>query len=176
MARALKVYRTPIGFHDAYVAASSQTAALKAWGTEHNLFARGAAEIVTDPALTAAPLAEPGRVIKLLRGSAEEQMAAASVSPSEEPSSPGKPEARVRRIIPRPGRSALDQAEQALEAEEASHAAEADALARQISALEKQRRAQEVAHAAKLAQLQQARDKAREAYEAAMDRWRRDAS
>lgn len=28
----LKVYRTPIGFHDAYVAAPSQKAALKAWG------------------------------------------------------------------------------------------------------------------------------------------------
>src|SRR3954466_4155352 len=78
MKRALKVYRTPIGFHDAYVAAPSQAAALKAWGTDHNLFTRGAAEVVTDPALTAAPLAEPGKIIKLLRGSAEEQMAAAS--------------------------------------------------------------------------------------------------
>src|SRR4051794_12137810 len=81
MARALKVYRTPIGFHDAYVAASSQAAALKAWGTDRNLFARGAAEIVTDPALTEAPLADPGKVIKRLRGSADEQMAAASEAP-----------------------------------------------------------------------------------------------
>ena len=30
----LKVYRTPIGFHDAYVAAPSQKAALDAWGSD----------------------------------------------------------------------------------------------------------------------------------------------
>ena len=52
---ALKVYRTPIGFHDAYVAAPSQKAALQAWGSDANLFARGVAELVTDPALTAEP-------------------------------------------------------------------------------------------------------------------------
>lgn len=34
--RKLKVYRTPIGFHDAYVAAPSQKAALEAWGVETN--------------------------------------------------------------------------------------------------------------------------------------------
>ena len=48
MARALKVYRTPIGFHDAYVAAPSQKAALAAWGADANLFARGSAEQVTE--------------------------------------------------------------------------------------------------------------------------------
>lgn len=52
MARALKVYRTPIGFHDAYVAAPSQKAALAAWGTKKNLFARGDAGIVTDAKLS----------------------------------------------------------------------------------------------------------------------------
>lgn len=34
----LKVYRTPIGFHDTYVAAPSQKAALAAWGSGHDLF------------------------------------------------------------------------------------------------------------------------------------------
>ena len=72
----LKVFRTPIGFHDAYVAAPSQKAALEAWGSDHNLFARGEAELVDDPALTAEPLARPGEVIKRLRGTAEEQLAA----------------------------------------------------------------------------------------------------
>ena len=56
--RALKVFRTPVGFHDAYVAATSQKAALEAWGTNHNLFARGEAELVEDPDLTAEPLSE----------------------------------------------------------------------------------------------------------------------
>eukprot|EP01035_Chromulina_nebulosa_P046785 gene46785-63390_t len=57
MPRQLKVFRTPIGFHDAYVAAPSRKAALQAWGSDADLFARGMAEIVTDPALTAGPLA-----------------------------------------------------------------------------------------------------------------------
>ena len=47
----LKVFRTPIGFHDAYVAAPSQKAALEAWGAEGNLFAQGIAEQVIDPEL-----------------------------------------------------------------------------------------------------------------------------
>lgn len=78
----LKVYRTPIGFHDAYVAAPSQKAALQAWGSDADLFARGVAEQVADPALMEEPLAHPGKVIRRLRGSAEEQLAAL---PAESP-------------------------------------------------------------------------------------------
>lgn len=76
MPRALKVYRTAIGFHDAYVAAPSRKAALAAWGTDKDLFARGAAEIVTDPALTEVPLANVGKVIRVTRGSAAEHVKA----------------------------------------------------------------------------------------------------
>ena len=76
MARRLKVYRTVAGFHDAYVAAPSQTAALAAWGSEKDLFARGDAELVEDPDLTAAPLADPGTVIRLSRGTTAAQIAA----------------------------------------------------------------------------------------------------
>ena len=72
----LKVFRTPIGFHDAYVAASSQKAALAAWGSDANLFARGQAEQVTDPKLMKAPLESPGTVIWIMRGTAAEHMAA----------------------------------------------------------------------------------------------------
>lgn len=76
MARKLKVYRTPIGFHDAYVAAPNQKAALKAWGSDADLFARGVAELVTDETLTAEPLEKPGEIIRLRRGSDAENMAA----------------------------------------------------------------------------------------------------
>jgi hypothetical protein len=72
----LKVYRTPIGFHDAYVAAPSQKAALKAWGADVDLFARGVAEAVDDQKLSEAPLREPGVVVRVARGSSEEHMAA----------------------------------------------------------------------------------------------------
>lgn len=76
MPRALKVYRTAIGFHDAYVAAPSMKAALAAWGTDKNLFARGAAEVVEGGPLTAEPLANPGKVTRVLRGSASQHVKA----------------------------------------------------------------------------------------------------
>lgn len=76
MAAKLKVFRTPIGFHDAYVATSSRKAALAAWGATGDLFAHGQAELVTDARLMEAPLADPGTVITVVRGSAEEHLAA----------------------------------------------------------------------------------------------------
>jgi hypothetical protein len=72
----LKVFRTPIGFHDAYVAAPSMKAALEAWGSSTNLFSQGAAELVTDPKLTKAPLARPGEVVRVPRGSEGEHFKA----------------------------------------------------------------------------------------------------
>ena len=73
MPRALKVYRMAVGFHDAYVAAPSQKAAAEAWGSDIAVFARGEAELVTDPKLMEEPLANPGKVIKRLRGTAEDR-------------------------------------------------------------------------------------------------------
>jgi len=70
------VFRTPIGFHDAYVAAPSMKAALEAWGAESNLFAQGIAEVVSDPRLMKAPLERPGEVIRVARGSADEHLKA----------------------------------------------------------------------------------------------------
>ena len=61
------------------VAAPSQKAALQAWGSDADLFARGIADVVTDEALTAEPLASPGKVIRKLRGTADEQLAAAKM-------------------------------------------------------------------------------------------------
>jgi hypothetical protein len=72
----LKAYRTPIGFHDAYVAATSQKATLKAWGADVDLFARGVAKVVTDEKLAKASLEAPGIVTRMLRGTSDEHMAA----------------------------------------------------------------------------------------------------
>jgi hypothetical protein len=74
--RKLKVFRTPIGFHDAYVAAPSQKAALQAWGAETDLFSNGSAELVTDPKLTKAPLDRPATVIRVPRGTKRQHLAA----------------------------------------------------------------------------------------------------
>lgn len=86
----LKVFRTPIGFHDAYVAAPSQKAALEAWGIDVNLFARGSAEEVADPELIEEPLSAPGVVFKRLRGTEEEQIAALGKTPAKKLRSEGR--------------------------------------------------------------------------------------
>jgi hypothetical protein len=72
----LKAYRTSICFHDAYVAVPSQKAALEAWGADVDLFTRGVAETVSDEKLTMAPLEKSGTVVRVLRGSGAEHMAA----------------------------------------------------------------------------------------------------
>ena len=75
-ARKLKVFRTTIGFHDAYVAAPSMKAALAAWGADSNLFAQGIAEAVTDPELMTEALARPGEVIRRARGNVGDHLKA----------------------------------------------------------------------------------------------------
>ena len=107
----LKVFRTPTGFHDAYVAAPSRKAALKAWGSDADLFARGIAEVVTDESLSREPLEHPGKVIKRSRGTVEEQLAAL---PPDAPRSRGQateakddgeqPNIGRKRASPRAGR------------------------------------------------------------------------
>lgn len=185
----LKVYRTPAGFHDAYVAATSQKAALAAWGSDANLFARGIAEEVTDPALMAAPLDRPGEVIRVARtmddadeppprrstrapskASAPETSAARAKGrpqPKAAPKPKPKPEPK-----PKPKRTKLDQAEAALAAAEARHKAEREALRREEQALAAKRRALDKAQAAERTRLDRRRIDAREAYEAALDQWR----
>lgn len=158
----LKVYRTPIGFHDAYVAAPSQKAALAAWGSDANLFARGVAEQVTDPALMKEPLAQPGKVIRKLRGTAEEQLAALPKSAR----GPGKmKQARPKKP---PSRAALEAAETALAEAEQRQRAEISALQAREAALARERRALEKRHDAESAKLAKARDRERGNYERAL--------
>jgi len=176
----LKVYRTPIGFHDAYVAAPSQKAAMEAWGSGKDLFTRGEAELVTDPALTAEPLERPGVVIKRLRGTVDEQLAA--LPPDQpRPAKPAKadggetavrPVARKTPPTPRPSRADLDAAEQALDAAEERHKAERAELAEREAALARERRALERSQAAEAERLERTRDKAKTEYEAATRKWR----
>src|SRR3569623_1578921 len=172
----LKVFRTPIGFHDAYVAAPSRKAALAAWGSERDLFARGAAEQVDDPELMKEPLAHPGQVIRRSRGSAAEQIAAlgktvrgrarkadeAKQAPRRvKASQPAKPQ-------PRPDRAPLDRAQAAIAEAEARQRKDLAELEKREAALEKERARIERRHAAETARLEQAAGRARERYESAM--------
>lgn len=166
----LKVFRTAIGFHDAYVAAPSKKAALAAWGTSKDLFARGAAEVVTDPELTARPLEQPGVVLKLSRGSAAEHMTALPKSDGTGRAAKTKtPAAKAR---PRPDRSALDAARAALDAAETRHRADVRELAERIAALEKQKRGLDAQAERERAKLEAAVAKAEDRYEHALERWR----
>jgi hypothetical protein len=186
----LKVYRTPIGFHDAYVAAPSQKAAIEAWGSDKDVFQRGRAELVTDPELAEEPLANPGKVIKRLRGTEAEQIAALGET--------GEPEKRTRKSArakpeeqaeakparktkakpppkrkPRPSRAKLDEAEQALAEAEARHEQALKALREREAALARERKALETKRDEERERLEARRDKAGATYEEALRRWRR---
>lgn len=168
MARKLKVFRTAIGFHDAYVAAPSQKAALEAWGSDSNLFGTGMAEVVTDPKLTKAPLAKPGEVIKVKRGSEREHLAAL-------PKAARRPATKAAAAVPkapRPKRTALDRAEKAVEAAERARDKEIDAIEVEIKALQAKRRSASDRHRTKIDRLDDKRSEESDRYDAAMDSWR----
>ncbi len=184
----LKVYCTSIGFHDAYVAAASQKAALQAWGSEADLFARGIAEVVTDEALSAEPLASPGKVIRRLRGTAEEQLAMklperpngpSRDNEGEEPA-PKRRSARVRKPAapkgppppPRPDRAELEAAEKAVEDAKARQDREDGELRKRREALEQERRQLDHAHEEEQQHLAEDEDRARRAYDAALRAWK----
>jgi hypothetical protein len=182
----LKVYRTAIGFHDAYVAAPSQKAALEAWKAETNLFAMGAAEMVSDPELTSEALAAPGTVIRKPRGTTAEHLAAAEPVKSqtarrraETPEPPGKKSpatkpVRLPKPKPRPSRKRLEEAEKAL----GEHQAQVEAALAEIRLRElrlgREREALQRKHAQRADQLKFRLDRARTEYEAALNAQGRD--
>ncbi|WP_404370578.1 hypothetical protein AB5I39_02230 [Sphingomonas sp. MMS24-J45] len=190
MARALKVFVVPAGFHDAYVAAPSRKAALAAWGSEHDLFARGIAHEVTDPALMVEPLAHPGEVIKRSRGTTAEQIAALPDAPvrataGEPPPEPanakrGGNKASAERKAepkppppPKPSRDALAAAEQALaDLEDTYRETDAALIARQ-RALDRERRDLDAAHERDSQERSEALSEERDRYDRAMARWRK---
>jgi hypothetical protein len=174
--RALKVYRTSIGFQDAYVAAPSQKAALAAWGTEKNLFARGAAEIVTDAKAIKAALAQPGVVLRQARGTPAEHLAAATKSkvapsppPTETAEAAAKPKARKAR--PRPSRDKLRDGEQALDKQRETNSRELARLDAEIERLRDERSRIRAQGEAEISLLEDRRDKEAERYSRALDAW-----
>jgi hypothetical protein len=163
----LKVFRTPIGFHDAYVAAPSQKAALEAWGVDTNLFARGAAEQVSEPALTKVPLEHPGQVVKVERGTKQEQLAA--LATQKLPRRKTAPRAEIvpkkaRKRGPKPSRTALTKAEGALNKLKKRQA-------EQIETLERRRRELQRRHERERDKAEERLEDERADYEAAARRY-----
>lgn len=159
MPRKLKVFRTAIGFHDAYVAAPSRKAALAAWGTTKDLFKSEAAEEVTDPALTAEALAKPGKVIQRPRGSFTVPAPAPRPSPA--------PKARG----PKPSRAAFDKAEAALDAFDREAAADLARMQEREAALARERVDMERQQEEKRAKLEARLAVEQENWEGRLARW-----
>jgi vacuolar-type H+-ATPase subunit I/STV1 len=170
----LKVYSTPIGFHDALVAVPSQKAALEAWGADTNLFSQGSAHVVTDPKLTKVPLQHPGQVVKVLRGTEAEQLAALSKqAPPKRTKAPKaevvpkKPKKRPRK----PSRGALSRAEAALDKVEKRQSEQMRKLEKQQDALEKRMRETKRRHERERDEAQEKIEEARAAYNEAIRRY-----
>lgn len=176
--RKLKVFRTPIGFHDAYVAAASQKAALEAWGADSNLFAQGIAEQVDDEKLMEEPLSRPGEVIRRLRGSADEHVAELAKSGGKNRPSPRPTPAsgrggtdKAKPKAPKPSRDELEAAEAALEKAEKKHRKKLREIEDRMAAIERERRALQRKHESERDSLAETRDRARSAYQRAMRAW-----
>lgn len=101
------------------VAASSQAAALRAWGTRQNLFAEGRARITDDPQAVEAARAHPEIPLRRAVGSA----APFALEPTTLPKVPRSPKRVTAKVSPAPraepaalppNRSQLDAAEAAL--------------------------------------------------------------
>lgn len=170
MVRALKVFRTSAGFHDAYVAASSRKAALDAWGAHVDLFARGVAEQVTDAKLMAEPLKRPGEVILLSRGGLADQLKALGPRKKVKPKAAAEESAKPRATNP-PTRDPLDRAEAALDEAERRHAAAVRELEAQREKIERNIAALQEKQAKEIAKLKRRHDDARDAYRDALERW-----
>ena len=169
MPRKLKVFRTMTGFHDAYVAAPSRAAALRAWGASTDLFAMDAAEEVTDPKLMEDPLSKPGEVIQQSRGSHSEHLAAAGPVTKAKAKDKASPAPKLK---PRPSRAALDEAEKRLEEAEVSRAKDEQAFEHESAVFREREEAARRAFEEKRRKLDAARQEQVDAYEAKLTIWR----
>ena len=131
----LKLFRTEIGFHDAFVAAPSMKAALAAWGASTDLFSAGLAERIDDAKRCPAAFDAPGEVVTVRRGS-EGEWTRKAPRPAAASSARKRAEAARARLERR--LASLDQ----------RHATSVAALDRQARALEDKRARLEAAHGA----------------------------
>lgn len=176
----LKVYCTPVGFHDAYVAAPSQKAALEAWGARTNLFGQGSAHQVTDETLTKVPLDHPGEVIKVLRGSDAEQLAALERTTSPKPAKrQTNPVAKAEVVKaprgPKPSRAKLNKAEDALEALRSRQEKQLQQIEGEEERLARKRRELEQKQAEDIAAAKEHIDQEQEEYDRAVRLWEKGA-
>ncbi len=172
MARRLKVFQAQFGFWDCVVAASSQAAALRAWGTRQNLFADGEAREITEEHAVAAAVAHPETPLRRAVGSSDPfsleprlpQMPAAAPRPASRASAKPKP---TRAPTAPPDRGALDAAEAALLRLEAERGRQEAELERRRAALESEDAAARQTYAAARSRAEDDVERCRKAFVAA---------
>jgi hypothetical protein len=150
--RKLKVYQAQFGFYDTVVAAPSQAAALRAWGTHQNLFASGEAKVTMDEAAVAAATAHPETPLRRAVGSKD----AFALEPTSLPKVPDAPKKVTIKPVGKPepaapakpaaDRSKLDAAEKALRQLDEARKHEEAAFRREEEDLEARRAAAQSAY------------------------------
>ena len=120
-ARKLKVFQAPFGFHESVVAAPSQAAALRAWGSHQNLFAEGLAKVTTEAAAVEAALSHPETPLRRAIGSTDAFELEAASLPKIPRTTKTATDTKAKDPAPKPkpapsppDRSPLDKAEQEL--------------------------------------------------------------
>ena len=127
-------------------------------------------------------LAQPGIVIKKLRGTEAEHLAAlgpmpekakATTKPATEiAQAPPPPPAKKAKPAPRPSRDALDAADMALAKAQAEQKATLTLMDKQITALREEKSKVEAAQDRELARLEERVQSERARYDAALEKWR----
>lgn len=141
MARALKVFKTHIGFYDLVVSAPSMKAAAAAWNVTPRIFTHGLAAVTSDPDAVGAAMAHPGMVLKRLHGRK------GSFVPDPAPPSAPKRSAKERKQADKAQQERLRKAQERREKQKAERQAKRAAkaelaeLAQQEAALRKKRQA-----------------------------------
>ena len=172
--RKLKVFQAQFGFYDTVVAAPSQAAALRAWGTHQNLFASGEAKVTTDEAAVTAASEQPEIPLRRAVGSTDPFALEPTSLPkiqevSKKPStrSAAKPKAPPTPKRPPADRSKLNAAETALHKLDQVRNSEEASLRREADELERRKSSAQTAyvdeHKAALAKIAQAKTAYREA-------------
>src|SRR5262249_28139192 len=175
MARRLKVYPTHLSFDDMFVATPSQKAAAQAWGANPDLFARGFAEVTTEPLLVEAALSKPGVALRRQFGSSgkfsedEGPLRPPTISPKES-AARRKREQRAAATTKRAERQeAKEHARKAAAAKLAARAEHQSALKRQRKEEAADREERRVARARAKAEAARRRDEERDAAKARRD-------
>jgi hypothetical protein len=166
----LKVFCAPMGFYDALIAAPSQKAALKAWGTTTDLFAAGRAHAVEDPKLQKLALATPGEVVKHSRGDEAEMLqdiAREERRPARGTKAKAPPPAAKR---PATDPSKLEQAGRELDAARRELASQLADIERRRAELDAEERTTRLDGEARVFELERVRDREKRAYERAAAR------